>query len=90
MFTGTSAGKIETDGKNKQIRNNKNVNKVQQSKNGRNKQDFKTRLEGNKTNRSRKEIKRIEHGSLKKDEKKYCFARRIEHGSLEYDLKCFF
>ena len=52
-------------------------------------QEFKMRPKGNRTNRSQKEIKRIEHGSLKKDEKKYCCSRRIEHGSLEYDVKCF-
>ena len=64
-----SAGKAETNEKNKQICNNEKVNKVQQSKNGRINQDLKTRPEGNRTNRSRKEIKRIEHGCLKKNEK---------------------
>ena len=57
---GESSGKVETDGKNKQIRNNEKVNKVQQSKNGRNNQDIKTGPEGNNTNR-------FKHRSSKKD-----------------------
>ena len=67
---GESSGKVETDGKNKQICTNEKVNKVQQSKNGRINQDLKTRPEGNMSNQLWKEIKQIEHGSLKKDKKK--------------------
>ena len=52
ILRGMSAGKIETDWKNKQIRTNEKVNKVQQSKNGRINQDLKTRPEGNMSNRS--------------------------------------
>ena len=52
ILRGMSAGKIETDWKNKQIRTNEKVNKVQQSKNGRINQDLKTSPEGNMSNRS--------------------------------------
>ena len=89
LIYGECRWKKKTDGKNKQICNNKKVNKVQQSKNGRINQDLKTKLEGDRTNQSRKEIKQFEHGWLKKDKKKYCFIRQIKHGSLEYDVKYF-
>ena len=57
IHRGRQQGKQRPTEKNKQICNNKRVNKLQQSKKKQNDKTFKTRPQGNKTNRPWKEIK---------------------------------